>query len=569
MRRTLSALIACIILIAVFTTACSNNSNNVKDNEPKPEQAAGNTPTEPAAAETSDAVAPAGEFPIVKEKITLKVMAPENAGVENYATNLFTKELEEKTNIHLEWIMVPEKNVVEKLNLMLVSGDYPDILLGMGVNKTQEVVYGGQGAFLPMNDLIEKYSVETKKLMETLPLFKETITAPDGNIYSLPKVNQCFHCTMSQKMWLYEPWLTKLGLSMPTTTEEFYTVLKAFKEKDPNGNSKADEIPFMTSVTGWNSALDDFLMNAFIYNSKDPNAPGLLMRDGKVTAAYDKPEWKEGLQYLRRLFQEGLIAPESFTQDKNQLLAVGNNPDAVLLGSSPGGFQGEFLQLGDVNDKRWLGYKAVPALKGPAGVQLSAYSPMEYYTGQFVIMKGNKYPEASFRLADMFYDWDITMRLSRGVEGKNWKKAESGDMGIDGNPAKWAPIPNTDEKIQNDYWNELGPINLSNEFRLSQKNNGPEDLEVLLYQATNDSYAPYKPDVSILVPPLVFNEEQSAEIAGLQKTIDDYRKEMLARFVTGDADLDKDWDRYVSTLKDMSLERYLSIYQEAYDKTKH
>lgn len=568
MKKTLSTLIACILLISVFMTACSNNSSNGKGNEQKPEkEAASTTPTE--STKPTDKIASAGEFPIVKEKITLKVMAPENAGVENYATNLFTKELEEKTNIHLEWIMVPEKNVIEKLNLMLVSGDYPDILLGMGVNKTQEVVYGAQGAFQPMNDLIEKYGMETKKLMETLPLFKETITSPDGNIYSLPKVNQCFHCSMSQKMWIYEPWLTKLGLSMPKTTEEFYNVMKAFKEKDPNGNKKADEIPLMTSVTGWNSALDDFLMNGFIYNSKDPNAPGLLMQDGKVTAAFDKPQWKEGLQYLRRLFKDGLIAPESFTQDKNQLLAVGNNPDTVLLGSSPGGFQGEFIQLGDANAKRWLGYKAVPALKGPAGVQYSAYSPMEYYAGQFVIMKGNKYPETSFRLADMFYNWDVTMRLSRGTEGEDWKKAETGDIGIDGNPAKWAPITKKDEKIQNNYWKELGPINLSNEFRLSQKNNGPEDLEVLLYQATKDSYAPYKPDVSILVPPLVFNEQQSAEIAGLQKTIDDYRKEMLARFVTGDANLDKDWDKYVSTLRDMSLERYLSMYQEAYDKTKH
>ncbi|WP_223829357.1 ABC transporter substrate-binding protein [Paenibacillus arenilitoris] len=491
-------------------------------------------------------------------------MAAEQMGVEDYATNEFTKELEEKTNIHLEWTIVPQKNLSEKLNLTLASGDYPDILLGMGVNKTQEVAYGAQGAFLPLNDLIEKYGVETKKLIETMPLFKESISSLDGNIYSLPKVNQCFHCTMSQKMWIYEPWLDKLGLPMPTTTEEFYNVLKAFQEQDPNGNNKADEIPLMTKVGGWNADLDDFLMNSFIYNSKDPAAPGLFVKDGEVTAAYNQPEWKEGLKYLHRLYNEGLLAPESFTQDGNQMNAIGNNPDHVLLGAALGGWQGEFITLDDTNDKRWLGYKTVSPLKGPAGIQYAAYNPVEYLTGQFVITKANKYPEASFRLADMLYNWDVTMRLARGTEGEYWKKAEPGDVGIDGNPAKWVGIPHKNEPTQNDYWQELGPINLSNELRLSQKNNGAEDLEVILYNETKTKYEPYKPDVSMIVPPLIFNEEQSSELAGLQKTIDDYKKEMLARFITGDADIDEDWDSYLKTLSDMNLDRYLQIYQEVY-----
>lgn len=565
MKKTV-AIVSVIMMLAVgLLTACSDNSNGKV--EPKPTEQATGGSTNVTTAGPSEPVTAAGQFPIVTEKITLKVMAPENSGVENYATNLFTKELEEKTNIHLEWVMVPEKNLIEKLNLMLASGDYPDILLGMGVNKTQEVVYGGQGAFVPLNDLIEKYSVETKLRMEKLPLFKESITSPDGNIYSLPKINQCFHCTMSQKMWIYEPWLQKVGLQMPTTTEEFYNVLKAFKEQDPNGNSKADEIPLMTSVTGWNSALDDFLMNAFVYNSKDPNAPGLFVKDGKVTATFDKPEWKEGLSYLRRLYKEGLIAPESFTQDKNQLLAIGNNPDTVILGASPGGFEGEFVQTSDTI-KRWLDYKAVPALKGPAGVQYSAYNPMEYYSGQFVIMKGNKHPEASFRLADMFYNWDVTMRLSRGMEGTDWKKADAGEIGINGEPAIWSAIPRENDKIQNSFWNELGPIDLSNDLRLgqSQAKNGGENLEVILFNETKNNYEPYKPDVSIIVPPLVFNEEKAAQIAELQKTIDDYRKEMLARFVTGDADLDTEWDGYLKTLKDMNLDAYLQIFQDGYDQ---
>lgn len=567
MKRMLTGLTAILLLGSMLLSACSSNNKGGEKGASESASASA-SPSASASGENADPVTPAGQFPIVKDKITLKVMTVEHTGVEDYVTNKFTKELEEQTNIHLEWTVVPSKSLTEKLNLTLASGDYPDIFIDMGINKTQEVAYGGQGAFLPLNDLIEKYGVETKKLIETMPLFKESITSLDGNIYSLPKVNQCFHCTMSQKMWIYEPWLEKVGLPMPTTTEEFYNVLKAFKEQDPNGNNKADEIPLMTRVGGWNSDPEDFVMNSFIYYTKDSGAPGLLVKDGKITAAYNQPEWKEGLKYLHRLYKEGLIAPESFTQDANQLSAIGNNPDNVLLGVSLGGWQGEFISLGDSNNKRWLGYKAVPSLKGPAGIQHTAYNPIEYFTGNFVITSANKYPEASFRLADMLYNRDVTMRLARGIEGGNWKKAEPSDVGIDGNPAKYVLIPHPDETSQNDFWGELGPINLSNELRLSQKNNGPEDLEVILYNETKTKYEPYKPDVSILVPPLIFNEEQSGEIAGLQKTIDDYKKEMLTRFITGNADIDKDWDSYIKTLGDMKLDRYLQIFQEVYDKQK-
>ena len=53
---------------------------------------------------------------------------------------------------------------------------------------------------------------------------------------------------------------------MPQTTEELYQVLTAFKTQDPNGNGKADEVPFTGATTGWNTTLDGYLMNPFEFN---------------------------------------------------------------------------------------------------------------------------------------------------------------------------------------------------------------------------------------------------------------------------------------------------------------
>jgi putative aldouronate transport system substrate-binding protein len=107
---------------------------------------------------------------------------------------------------------------------------------------------------------------------------------------------------------------------MPTTTEEFYQVLKAFKERDPNGNGKADEIPYIGTNASLLNYPDAFLMNAFIYNNYFQNNFHLMINNGKVDAAFNKPEWKEGVKYINKLFKEGLMPLETFTQDLHVIL---------------------------------------------------------------------------------------------------------------------------------------------------------------------------------------------------------------------------------------------------------
>lgn len=109
------------------------------------------------------AVTEAGQFPIVDEKITLRVMTGANPAVEDFDTNEFTKYFEELTNIHVEWEIVPTSTVAEKLNLALASGDLPDVIMTMNVTPEQQALYGQQGVLLPLNDYIEKYGVNTKK----------------------------------------------------------------------------------------------------------------------------------------------------------------------------------------------------------------------------------------------------------------------------------------------------------------------------------------------------------------------------------------------------------------------
>jgi putative aldouronate transport system substrate-binding protein len=513
-------------------------------------------------------VSAGGQFPITNEKITLKVLVKGPQAVEDFRTNELTKWLEEKTNIHIEWDVANEKAALDKLNLVLGSGDYPDVILGFDVSNTQQLIYGSQGVFVPLNKLIDKYGVETKKAFDAVPGAKDNITAPDGNIYALPQINDCYHCSMPQKAWIYKPWLDKLGLKMPTTTDEFYEVLKAFKTKDPNGNGKADEIPMSGAAVGPNVGIDQFLMNPFIINPIDPidasgGARRLFIKDGKVTVPFDKPEWKDGLVYLHKLYSEGLISPLTFTQDRNQAKQMGENPENVIVGVIAQQHNGVFTEFYGKSG-RWLNYVTIPSLKGPKGNQV-APTLNSIKPGRFIITKAAKNQEAAFRLADLLTTPELALRIEIGRPDQEWKWADKSELGINGKPAIWKRIKTIPFDLQNITWAQTGPTVRTSDFRLGEVADKEKPQEIILYNETKNSYEPYKQDPKTAMPQLFFTNDQATQLADLDKTINDHVKEMIARFIIGDASLDKDWDVYLKNLNNMNLKKYLEIYQAAYD----
>ena len=89
------------------------------------------------------------------------------------------------------------------------------------------------------------------------------ITAPDGNIYALPNITMSIPNSYPFRMWINKVWLDNIGAKIPDTTEEFRSVLRDFKTKDPNQNGKDDDIPLEGSTGGWHTAGHAFFINSF------------------------------------------------------------------------------------------------------------------------------------------------------------------------------------------------------------------------------------------------------------------------------------------------------------------
>jgi len=296
----------------------------------------------------------------------------------------FADYIAEKTNIRVDFTEMIEANQAqERFNLILASGDLPELLIPHHTMSAQQVYsHGRNGTFLALNDLIDARMPQYKQRLAEEPEVEDRLRMPDGNIYSTVDLEaNCFHCQYSVKMWMYRPWVEKLGLEWPETTEDFYKVLKAFKTQDPNGNGKADEIPLLGATTSWRTDPFGFIMNSFIYTVMPThlgNYGSFLERDGSdVIFVADTDEWREGLKYMHRLASEGLLAEETFTFRKEDSVQVIENPDTEMVGSYPSGWFG-ILTINGAGTGRFAHFDPVPPLKGPSGVRQASFFSFYY-----------------------------------------------------------------------------------------------------------------------------------------------------------------------------------------------
>lgn len=556
MKRKMLLVLCLTLLFAFVLNGCTPPViQEGKTTEPTAGQSASAT-TEKA---KEDFVLQPASYPLVKDKITLKIFTSYDGTIEDMETNLLTVEYEEKTNVHVEWDLVNGKDMEQKRNLLLATNsEMPDIFMNAAIGSTMQLQYGEQGVLIDLSDLIDKYGYYIHQLFDYNPRYRKLITAPNGKIYSLPSVEETYHTTLGQKMWINKDWLAKLNLNMPTTTDELYNVLKAFKENDPNGNKLADEIPLTGAIKGYNLYVYHFIMCAFIQNQGFDQKP-FILENGKVSVAFDQDGWKEGLKYLNKLYNDGLLDQGAITQDNVQLKQLAENPDTVLLGCVTAGAMTGFLNAGS---ERMNYYTSVPPLKGPKGVQTTGYYPNQANVGKFAVTSSCKYPDVAVKWVDWFYSIDGTLRSNAGRQDIEWRFAKDGEIGLNGEKGTYVRLLKFG-KTQNVHWNKTVPNFYSVAFRNGQVAE-PTDQESILFNETREKYEPYKP--AEVLPPLFMEVDESEEYLGIEYSLMEYLKESTARFVVGDMDIDGEWQNYLNELKKIGLERYIELTQSAYDR---
>ncbi|OON95902.1 MAG: hypothetical protein ATN31_10360 [Candidatus Epulonipiscioides saccharophilum] len=509
-----------------------------------------------------------GTFPIVPEgeELVVNIFAPLRSGVTTYAReeNSLTKAFENHTGLTIEWSEVPSADRLQKLNSIMQSGLYPDVILDHWWSKSEQQLYADQGILVPLEELIAEHAPHIQGILDKYPLVKQNMTLDDGHIYSIPSLDASPQTEANYKMWINQVWLDNLDLDMPKTLDEFTEVMRKFRDEDANGNGDPnDEIALTSSFKSWNANTMYFLLNSFTYYAQS-NKFMYIDENGKLIYTRVSDEFKDGVKYLHSLFEEGLLDEAAFTQDANGLKQIGNNPGDNILGACAGGYLGSLLNIGDSD--RWKDFSAVAPLIGPEGVQYTIANPA-MGSAVLAITSECPSPEAIVRAWDLFFyneTNDFGIYNFAGEEGIDYVLASEGDLNAIGEPATYTRLTGNNDR-DGRYWNQLGPWYKAEDFMIRYTVEGDGDAESTLHQITLDHYTPYLPDDSMILLPMAFGTDESRELIDIETAMNAYFDMTFAEFVTGKLDIDENWDEYVAELEKIGLARYLEIYQNKLD----
>ncbi|MCI8601770.1 MAG: extracellular solute-binding protein [Oscillospiraceae bacterium] len=553
MKKRILAALVLAAMAASAMASCNNNNGGSSAGGSTPASQGSSQSGGPSAGST---LSPVGEYPLSSETQPLSILMAPYYTVEDYDTNALTLLAEEALNVEFEFVFLPSTDPDDKLAIMISSGEELPDVVNHSMNMATCYRYAQAGAFLPLNDYYETSSVYAKKNADDHPEFgiMEAITSPDGNIYTLYGFTKNNHDEMMYKLWINRTWLKDLELEMPTTTAEFEAVLEAFKTRDPNSNGVADEIP-LAGATGWSEDPTINLMNAFVFETGKTDRL-IIGPDGKLSTTYLQPNYKEGLKYMHGLVEKGLLDPVTFTQDDSQLRAMVDDQEIAKVGV----FAFSSITLLDVNTSKWIDdYAPMPPLTGPDGTRNSSVTLITA-APQWHVTKNARNPELAFRVGDWFANPELWNTERYGVEGTDWEKNPEDPTGLVVNE-----IHNIWATDQNSHWHTSHPKYYYDEMTTFIPGYEEDHWRNRIRTAIAE-YAKARPDDSEIIGNLVYTDEELDQISEISSTLSTYVKECKTRFITGDMDIDGEWDAFQKELQNIGVEKLLEVSQNAWDR---
>lgn len=514
-------------------------------------------------------VTPNGEFPVVNTPTEITIWTSIPGTQTDYTNNATTKYYEEKTGVHVNWIEVADAEKATLFNTSLASASYPDYYM-TGVNSTDLISYYEDGVIIPLNDLIDQYSVYLKQLLDENPSVREAITAPDGNIYSFPMVNYIPAGNVNAKIYVYKEWLQKYaedtGKAKPNTAEGLEEMLLYFRDHDMNGNGDpSDEIALTGHYQYNNTGIPVFYMlNGFCYV---PNDYFFVGDDGRVCSNVKTDEFREGLRYANKLFNEGLIDEGIFVQSLTtfrSLTTTTKDKVTVAACAAPYPLRVLTMQTGVDNAVEWKDYEVLEPMQRADGTTVVAGISTVYVTTFGMITTACKNPEVVMRWVDSIYSPEMREYLIYGgEEGKGWEWKD-GVKSIAG--ADRAVVSLLDVTERNAIWLPDWVGSWVTEEMYCNNAAESDSAEAPLRVADGKLYDKYLKETGIPRINWCTDQDTTVEFGELNTLFVDYLNTAISEFTLGTRDINDDnvWQEYLNTLDAMGYDHYCDVATSYY-----
>lgn len=464
------------------------------------------------------------------------------AGYDNWNETEFIKTWIEKSGVNFTMKEVADKAAIV---LNLASGEYPDVVMA-------HASYYNGGLTAMINDELAidlmdyaDYMPDYLATLDIDPQYRPYVTYSDGGIYFFTNITEPGSINLHFRgMVVRQDFLDKLNMEAPTTNQEFRDLLVAFKEQ------LGCDIPLCGNW--WKSVLvtDGFCTTEY----------GLVSGAGyQVDGKYHYGAYEEGYRglmgYLNQLYAEGLLDPNFQTTDEptsqaNLLSgATGVHPTSVARISTisirtedP---EFKLTGLGSLNGSDGTtAYFSQTATLTPGGI--NAY-----------VTADCKQPELAVAMYNWLYTDEGKIISNFGPEGLCHTIDENG------NPVFTEYMTNNSNGLSLDQMLYVQTMANRPKFALAEASVQlfpmPEQVQAMKNWDKTQVNTYLLPSYSVL------DADAALEASNLWIDISTYISESTAKFITGEKNLEGDFDAYLAQLKSMGMDRYIEIQQNALD----
>lgn len=479
-------------------------------------------------------------------------------------------EIQKMADVDIDWTVVcgNGEEIQAQYLTMLASGNYPDVIQWLH----NEQYTGGvsqlyaDGIAVELNDYIDQYMPNLKKILEENPSVANDMMNDNGQYLYFTVINPLKDGIdkMGITWWgleMRKDWLENVGMEAPATIDDWYEVLTAFKNGDPNGNGELDEIPFDAGSSGLSLFMPAFDIMSGVYI--DPAT-------GKVGYGEYSEGYKAYLETMQKWYAEGLI--QNVFKDETGAPTDSADPNifADLAGSWKGLSNYWEQRLPQVQEKNPnADFVAVQWPMDANGNIYGGYNTFSHIDRTTTIITSDcverGHVEAVCRLIDTMYSEEGAVLLTWGIEDKDGAEIP-GTYRIDENGNKY----NTDWANESEQFHDgLFP----RKFRyamshISFPRYGGMDFTAATreeqYVESSRMWSESDPSLAYPASIVLSADEQKAAAAGVED-MSKYIAEMQYKFITGQEPL-TNYDNYIDTLQKMGMDDLIAAYQGAYDR---
>ncbi|MFA9455663.1 extracellular solute-binding protein [Halalkalibacter sp. AB-rgal2] len=472
------------------------------------------------------------------------------------------KEAEDRAGVSIEWEEVTA-DWDQKKGAMLAGSDIPDLIVGPNAITDADFARF-TGLFQDLTELIDDHAPNVQKMFDEKPETKIIATQLDENIYGLPKY-QRFWPDTGTRQFINQEWLDNLGLDMPTNWDELHEVLLAFKEQDANGSGNPnDEIPMdfaPVGTGGFGFFHPTVLLGSTGMTISGGGGQGYFVEDSEVKNFFVDERYKEHVQFLNRLWADGLINSEVFTQEYTTYQSLGRGDGST----AKVGFTFGWEKTDRFGNELASQYTSMPQIAASANQTEDLswtydYNELNYGVNMVQMSSATENKEAAMRFINELYDPAVSMQVLFGSLGTNIE--DNGD-------GSYTVLPPEDEQMDPGTWKwtttwaDNGPMYISDSLDLILG----EDMQDVLGQTEPLNDVLSNIDTLTDVYPGIFikySDEDNNQMSLINTDFMNLAMAKYSQWIT-EGGIENEWDAYVAEIERIGLQTNLDIMQRYYD----